>query len=354
LQIQARIMEGQGDQNNILQEADNFINSLGNGEAPAQELPEVIAGIKREDFLKALGEASGGKLDDKSFFQVVNIREKFDQLQSQNQELTLKVNQNPFADKRIEKLNELINKGASESEVENYWTLQKVDVEKLNEVDAVRRKLLMENPDLTSEDVDSLLEETYGATDLESIEGGKKAKLKQDARAAKHFLAEMQHKSSEPESIRAQRGAQVEYEGYQKGWGSALDKLYAGKESYDIQIPLDKEGKDVLNVSQKLDEEGRKLILNATAQYAAQNKLKFTEENYKKHLVPYMENLVMLRYGKELIAQAAQNSRSTAKQETLKKTHNTFNRNEPPRNTPNQQLDSLSALKQTVFKQGKL
>lgn len=347
------LVDENNDFSHIDQQANELINQFGTGEAPAMpELPEKLAGIDRTVFEKALEEASGGKLNGKSFYQVIDIQDKFQRLEAERNDLFQKANSDPFADPRIKQMNEMLRNGAKEEELENYWALQKIDVTKLDELDAVRRQMQFENPELTTEDINNLLEEKYGSSDLEEIEGSKKTKLKLDAKDAKEALAKLQHKSKEPESVRVQRGEQNLVQTYHKNWAGVLEKAYGGRETYDLSIavPNGKETKTYV-ISQKLDAEDRKLLLGLTAQYAAQNKVNLTKENVDKIIEPYMKQLVMLKFGEQLLAHAIQNSEAITKQQTLKTVHNNA-----PRTTTTPQtqktLDGLAALKQEIFEKG--
>jgi hypothetical protein len=101
-------------------------------------------------------------------------------------------------DEKLMQLNDYLNKGGS---FEDFVVSQTTDYNELNEIELVAEQMLLDNPDLSEEDVSFLLEnkykldaDKYEETDVRLA----KIQLKQDANAAKQKLSDFQKKYSLP------------------------------------------------------------------------------------------------------------------------------------------------------------
>lgn len=84
------------------------------------------------------------------------------------------------------KINELAAKGIEE--VAKFVELQRLDVDSMSPLDALRTKTRLDHPELSPEEVDGLLQEKGYINPLDDLTPGQAAKVKVDAKDAKTYL----------------------------------------------------------------------------------------------------------------------------------------------------------------------
>jgi len=134
--------------------------------------------------------------------------------QAQEELATLKA-QPRFANQLVEKINDLVSKGAGDEDVSRFLTFQKLDVAQIAPEDAVRQWASAKNPAYAKEGViDDYIEETLG---IKGFKDGSykdspvmRAKLAENADAARAFINEQKVAAETPQSVIAAQQAAVE------------------------------------------------------------------------------------------------------------------------------------------------
>lgn len=124
---------------------------------------------------------------------------------AQSELATLK-SQPRFANQLVEKINDLVAKGAGDEDVSRFLNFQKLDVAQIAPEDAVRQWASAKNPAYAKEGViDDYIEETLG---IKGFKDGSykdspvmRAKLAENADAARNFIQEQKVAAETPQSV---------------------------------------------------------------------------------------------------------------------------------------------------------
>lgn len=138
-----------------------------------------------------------------------------------------------------EQIKKLIEWEAKGLKPEDYFRTQTMDFEAMSDMDKVRNLYAMENPDLTREDIDLLIEDEFKTNDEEYSEKEVRLgqlRLKQRSKEALPKLKEWQVKAATPAASETSRAAQEAQLAYRQ----AVDAQMRGFDA--IEIPLDDKG----------------------------------------------------------------------------------------------------------------
>ena len=152
-------------------------------------------------------------------------------------EETLKVE---FANEQMAKLNEYVNKGGT---MEDFLYSQTANYEEMDSVALVKRYMLQDNPELSSEEVNLLYDDTYKLDEDEYTDKEirlSQVKLKQKAAQAKRELMKFQKDNALPEPARNAEEAQREAEANKKIWSGKVEKSL--KDFKEINFELNDKG----------------------------------------------------------------------------------------------------------------
>lgn len=133
--------------------------------APAQDAPapapEKFGEVPADQFYQALETAIGVKsLDD--IKAAMEARQKLPELQTKLTEYEAKQAISPFANPLAEKINEAFKSGADLNTVERMIHLNKIDLQSVGDMDAIKIAKGLEKPGFTSEELDVLIERELG------------------------------------------------------------------------------------------------------------------------------------------------------------------------------------------------
>lgn len=294
-------------------------NQISDGGAPSEiPIKEVYANVKTVDLEKALGEATGGKLTSaRDVFGLVQKAETLERLSKENAELMAKVNQNPYANEKAKRINEMYASGATEAEVENFLRMQRIDISKMSSMEKVRQSYKMMYPDMNDADIDEYLKETYGDVDEEAMSGSAKIKLRKDAEIAAEQLKKMQVNASETDSERKNKVLAQQHKAMSEGWGRVLTARFGNQKAIEIELPIG-DGKSVFKVDFEIPEATKKFALQQLQATAVQSGWKLDVDTLNNQGAQMLENLVFALHGREILAKAVANAQKGGVMQTRK------------------------------------
>jgi hypothetical protein len=141
-------------------------------ETPGQvETPEATHQMSpEEEYNRILGEMSEGSINSTEELKNSDVFEKaskYDELESSYEELQSQLNEAEnkepdFANDFVKGLNEFIRNGG---DPESYIKVQGVDLKEMEPIDVLKTQMKWENPDLSADDINLLLNEKYKLSD---------------------------------------------------------------------------------------------------------------------------------------------------------------------------------------------
>jgi len=138
--------------------------------------------------------------------------------------------QNAFANEQVAKINDYVKGGGT---LQDYVRTQTTDYKEMTPIDIVRESRALDNPDLTSAEIDLLIEDDYGVAEdaserTKTIAG---AKLKQESSVGRKKLLEHQQTWATPQGEKA-ASREVEIAKWEGQLNGAVDTVN------EIVIPL--------------------------------------------------------------------------------------------------------------------
>ena len=225
-----------------------------------------------------------------------------------------------YANDKIKTLNELYRKGASDSEIENFWKVQKFDISKMSPLEKVRAAALLDNPDYTEEDLNNYVTGKYGASSEDELESMAKTTLKTDQRLAEERIKQAQVNSGETEKERTGRAQNEQYQKTHQGWSKVMSGHYGNMKTTNIEVPS-VDGKSTVQVPFDIPDNTRKMAAEQLAQMAAQQGWKFTAEEMQSKGKAVFEQLLFALHGKEIVARAVAQATANTVKEQRKSVH---------------------------------
>lgn len=148
----------------------------------------------------------------------------------------------PYANDFVEKLNDLFKSGATPDHVLRFTQVQNMDVSKMSPEQAIKTQYQLQNPTLSAEDVDFLVESELGElpNEEEDPEGFLKAKKLRDIKAkmksedAKKFLESQKTDLSQIKSPETEQRRALE-----TGWSQVLGQVVKDTPIIDLKVDLE-------------------------------------------------------------------------------------------------------------------
>lgn len=148
----------------------------------------------------------------------------------------------PYANDFVEKLNDLFKSGATPDHVLRFTQIQNLDVSKMSPEQAIKTQYQLQNPTLSAEDVDFLVESELGElpNEEEDPEGFLKAKKLRDIKAkmksedAKKFLESQKTDLSQIKNPETEQRRALE-----TGWSQVLGQVVKDTPSIDLKVDLE-------------------------------------------------------------------------------------------------------------------
>ena len=309
---------GQGIQNQLEGDFANLWNEVSQGDAPANELPEKIGELPIGDFEQLLGQATNGVIGNYNQFQEAlsardklgELNEKLARLQVQNQELS---GGPKYANDLVAKIDEMYRGGVPQQQINEFIRMQNVDVANMSDVEIVKMAYKQDYPNMTSEEIEQLLEEDFG--DLEGMGG---IKLKKEAVNARKKLEQLKVDLAEPEHIRQQKAKQSEMDATFRNWSTLLGRMYENKQvqAFDVQL-----GDNQHSIEFNIPDEFRPLLAQELAKYATTQNIPVTNKGLEQ-LQDFAERSIMFKYGKDILAKVIRDISAETKSGELRRLHN--------------------------------
>lgn len=170
-----------------------------------------------------------------------------------------------FPNERMKQMAEMYEKGATDAEVDNWLTIQKLDVGKMSPDEAIKMKLRMDYPGVSNEDIEARMERLYGFEEGdERAERLAKSEKAFAAEEAKRFLSQQIKASSEPESVRQAAAREAQIAQQVKEWEGHLPAV-----TQDLKVPLSVKDADFeysFELPIEVGAEAKKYILDSIRQ----------------------------------------------------------------------------------------
>lgn len=339
-------MDGNEQNHEELGNPQDFLNSLqGNGEAPTDQpaIPEKIGEIPTEDFLNGVSGYTEGKIKSlEDFNNVLSYQDKFSKLQQEYEQIKAQSQISPFANDFTQEINRLVKDGASQEEVVHFIQLQQMDVDAMSDKQAIimAKKLSLKGNQMTDAKLEQWYEQTYGNPLDEDDDEPKPLTAKQEmdiieaGQSARQSLFQLKVDSGEPASVVRQRKAQQSFESSYQKWGEVISGSIGKQDVQQFTAELlgdankDENGNQkVLGIDYKIPEQTKNFIVQQTAQYAAQNNLRFTEEDFGK-VQNFAKWLMWGELGPQIYAAGIRDAYAKANQTVTKQHHNVRNIND--------------------------
>lgn len=330
---------------------DDFANLLNSVNAPADDtngmqLPDRIGELALGDFEKLLAEATGGSVANYGQFkEAVTAKEKYAELEQKLNGLQQQAEQfaggPKYANELVQKIDEMFKNGLAEDNIYEFLKYQKLDVDNMNDEDALRSVLRYQFPSFSNEEIDEMLQEEYNGSSL---------KMKKAAIEARQKLKEIKVNLSEPENVRVQKIKQQEDDRKVRNWQHVMNAVWDAKENYSFNLKVG-EKENVLNFA--LPKETRQALSIEMSKIAAMNNIPPTQEGMK-HLQEIAERMIMYQHGKDILTTLIRDISSKTRQEVLGAVHNVdiVHRGSNVQNAPQRQKSAFEAQKERIAKEG--
>lgn len=174
---------------------------------PPQPTERVIGGVSETAFKTALSEYYGFVPDVEQVKELPTLRQK-------NTELEAKVNQNPFVNEEIKRLNELASKGASRKDFLHFLEAQDLDLSNMPEAE-VYAQAMSRKYGMSVEKARQNFLDKFGDDDLDfDTEKSKIIELNE----AKQYLNSMKVAAETPQSVQNQMQAEIQKQQFAQNW----------------------------------------------------------------------------------------------------------------------------------------
>jgi len=248
------------------------------------DIDEKSGQDQTKSFEDELAERSGGRF--KSFSDIEQALEE--------------IPENAFANERVAKLNEYIKQGGS---FEDYVRTQTTDYSKMNAFELIREQQIIENPDLTQEEIELLIEDQFGVPEgaTERQQKLAQAKLKSAGSKALKELQAIQKEWATPE-----RNTAEEARKWEQDLNSATDSLT------DINVTLNKT-------------DNFKFQINDELKSKVKSEYKDVKNFFKRYINPdgsentqkFVKDMIILDHWEEIARSAASSSKTQGKKDVV-------------------------------------
>src|SRR3990167_490912 len=273
-------------------------------------------------------------------------------------ELESKLKEDPFPDEYAKKEAEFVKKGGDRR---IFREVNEIDLDKMTAEDAVRKKIKLENPDLSEKDIARLLKKDYMIAPeydeaitknedpdlVEKIEDAR-LKLKIDGKDAKKILGEYKVKNSAPPVNKEQEALLKQKEDAErntatmlKTWEDSLSKITSEKRK--MTIALNDQGAVMEYVFDDVDPKEQKEELLAFAKMAG---VPYGDE-VKPHVETFIKNTLMQKQSEKIFKAVAKAVRDMTDAEWRKEVHNpsAINKGDtPPPPAPSKLKEEIAKL----------
>ena len=272
-------------------------NDDGDGSDQAKDTKRIPDSSKSDDgsdqsidFDSMLSERSGGR-----FKSVADIDKALEEAP-----------QNAFANEQIAKLNDYVKGGGK---LEDFVRTQTVDYSQFSPEQLVAAQMSLNDPEMTPEEIQILMEEDYGVAD-DASERQKQvaaAKLKRASREALKELQADQKKWATPMPDQAAQQAQA-----QKQWETQVETASANVN--DLEIALNQTDK----FNYKIEPEAVSKVKEAIGKNPNAFFQRYINADGSENTEQFIKDMVILQNFETIVRAAASSSKNAGKQDVVK------------------------------------
>lgn len=310
------------------QQDSNFAFLFANGGNDNSQNPADFTQEELSTFGKFLEKASKGKV--KSPDQIGNLlnqAEEYDKVRPEFEKLQQEIKKPKFSNELSQRFDSLVAKGATNDELRLFFDAQSLDLGKMTDMELVKQQLLREQSRLTPEDIQLILEETYGSLEESELTGSKKLLLIKNAQNAKEFLQSLKAKTENPERLQQNNAAQQKQQEFVQAISTGLAKEIISRGAYRFDWGAEY-GVSELSFKGKTPEENAKFEqqLMAAGSYVAtvlqSNNLNPQSPEGQAAIKENLESVLFMMRGREIVKEVVQWAKQDAKKAEKLKQHN--------------------------------
>lgn len=315
-----------------LDAANSFANALKEEVEVNPELPIKFGEIDYEQFNTALVEATNGGLSSiEELRQALGLKDDYEATKKERDLLAEQVSQDPFANEYVKGLNTLLKSNATQKEIDIFTRVQKIELDNLSAKETLQMKISLDNPELSDDEVNALINEQYGEDDDDRSDY-QKGKMKIAATKARKSLSELKISSKEPDSVKQEAARAKKWNGYKNYWTqvelvapfpSSYTYEYTGKDGKKAEFSFAMKKEDIAAYKK-----GRLDFLLHKVQLPTDGS-KETIAAYKKSVAQYHDSFMMVSYHKEIMKAFEETLTNNATLAANQSHHNTQPRNNP-------------------------
>ncbi len=330
------------DESTLGAEEQAFAQLLSSELQPQQEQPQATddnnyygLGLKKDQAL-AVFKAIDPELDD-----FPKLREAI----QQNKEYRTKIQEyerSPvsYANELVQELDSMYKEGATDDDVDNFLRVQRMDISKMQDLDAVKIQMKMEHPTMTDEMVEGMLQEEFGSLDYEEMTPYQKGKLTIKAKTAKEAIAKYKKevKTSTVGVSRKQQQEAINAKAAQ--WLKVINVFLANIKEFPIPLAL-KDKKPFAQIKIALLPEFKQQLAFQIAQFALNSNLAM-DKTAPPLIQDFIKRSMYFAFGDYIVEETIKH----ASDEKLRNFHNINNPHTPPADTPLTKTEQEKIAKQ--------
>jgi hypothetical protein len=317
---------------------------------------------ERVTFEQLLGKVSNGSIKNANQFnQTLQQASQSESTRKELENARENAKKSVFANDFSKKINDLAANGATHEEIKLFMDAQSLDLGNMSNVNLVRNHILRQyGKNLSSEQIDEHISETYGSLEESEMSGSKKISLINAAKEARDFLAAQKAQTENPTRLREQNeGAKRQEEfisSFQPKLAQAL--LNNGKFDFFISNELGSYSLPLKGKNQQEQAEINSAIEMASSHAAMsvlQNKIDPNSNEGKIFVRESIKKALLYNYGEKIIAELAEQVMKATTKDLKLKNHNIqpINIPNPPKtsdSTKNSKEISLDDFKKRMEK----
>jgi hypothetical protein len=228
-----------------------------------------------------------------------------------------------FANEQLQKLNDYIAQGG---DLKNFLETQLKDYSSMSEMELVVEKMMYDDPDLTKDEIELLLQDKFKLNEDDYTESQiklSKIQLRKESKAAKDFFDKFQKENEIPKAVKdreAESAAQQQQaQQQQKEWETTLDKELTSLNTLDFTLGDNK------SFSYKIDDKVKSEIKDSL-QYINNFWNRYINEDKSVNYQSLLKDMARIHAGDKLDAFLASQAASRGKEEMSQELDNpTYN-----------------------------
>jgi len=238
--------------------------------------------------------------------EVLSLKTNFQEMKAEYDKMKAQSEVSPFANPLAERLNGLLKENAPVPAIMNFIKLQSIDLDTIPDSQAIREKMQIEYPTLTSEEIDAQMQDQYGEMGEDAAQNAKvSAKLKIAAQEAKKWLQEQKVATTNPEQEAKAQEQKAKAEQFQQNWARMAEQISESDNNLSFAVNKREVGGDYsFEFKPSIKPEDQAEISKMLTAYAVNNNIPLTEDGLRV-LSEYKQHLLFNIYREEFLAEMA-------------------------------------------------